>query len=126
MKMKLIKSSLFAAVAATLAFAPVAGRAADTTTNTPAATETAPKKHASLPFKGTVATVDASAMTITVGAMTIGVTSTTKITKDGTPAVFADIAVGATVSGSYKKDAAGKLTANSVKIKTPKKKETAQ
>ena len=125
MKTNIIKTSLFAAVAATLAFAPVVVRAADST-NTPAATETAPKKHGSLPFKGTVSAVDANAMTITVGSLTIAVTSETKITKDGTPAVFGDVTVGASVSGSYKKDAEGKLHAGSLKIKTAKKKETAQ
>jgi len=126
MNIKLIKTGLFALVAATLVLAPAATRAQDSTnaaasTNAPAAA----KKH-SLPFKGAVAAVDATAMTFTVGSMTIAVTSETKIVKDGTPAVFSDITVGASVTGSYKKDAEGKLSANSVKIKEPKKKETAQ
>jgi len=125
--MKLIKSTLFAVVAATLALAPAAVRAAET--NTPAATEAAPKK-ASLPYKGNVAAVDANAMTFTVGTMTLSVTSKTKITKDAKPATFADITVGESVTGSYKKDE-GKLIASSVKIKEgkakePKKKEHTQ
>ena len=50
------------------------------------------------------------------------VTSDTKITKDGQPARFADITAGATVSGAYKKDADGKLTATTVRIGEKKKK----
>ena len=61
-------------------------------------------------------------MTFTVGETTIAIASTTKITKDDQPAVFADITVGATVRGSYKKDADGKCTATSVKIGAAKAK----
>jgi hypothetical protein len=60
-------------------------------------------------------------MTFTIGTNTIAIASTTKITKDGQPGVFADITVGATVRGSYKKDAEGKATATSVKVGEAKK-----
>ena len=108
-----LKLTLLAFVAAALATAPAVCRA-DDATNTPAATP-APKKHG-LPFHGKVASVDATAMAFTVGTMTINVTSETKITKDGQPAVFADITTGAAVRGSYKKDDAGKLNATLVRI----------
>lgn len=96
---------------------------AEDATNTPAAQTPAPKKH-SLPFHGKVASVDATAMTFTVGTQTFIMTSATKITKDGKPAVFSDITVGAHVSGAYKKDDAGKLNATSVKVGPPKKQNT--
>ena len=121
MKNNLAKITLFSLIAAALVAASSVSRAEDST-NAPAATTPAPKKH-SLPFKGKVASVDTNAMTFTIKNTTIAITSETKITKDGTPAVFADITVGATVSGSYKKDAAGKLNAASVKITEKKKKD---
>ncbi len=123
MKKYIAKITLFSLVAAALVAVPTAGRAEDAT-NTPATNAPAKKRSSSLPFHGAVASVDATAMTFTVGTMTIAVTSTTKITKDDKPAVFADITVGETVSGSYKKDAAGKLNASSVKIGQKKKKGT--
>jgi hypothetical protein len=105
-------------VAALLA-APAITRA-DNSTNAPTAQAPAPKKHG-LPFHGKVASLDAAAMTFTVGTLTIGITSTTKLTKDGKPAVFADLTVGENVRGAYKKDDSGKLNATSVKIGAPKK-----
>jgi hypothetical protein len=112
-----LKLTFLACIATALVATPAISRAEDST-NTPAATPA--KKHA-LPFKGKVASVDAAAMTFTVGTMTIGITSTTKITKDGQPAVFSDITTGETVRGSYKKDDAGKLTASLVRIGEMKK-----
>ena len=54
-----------------------------------------------LPYRGKVASVDASAKTLTVGKRTIKVTDQTKITKQGAAATMADITVGEKVSGSY-------------------------
>jgi hypothetical protein len=119
MKKTIAKIACFAFVAAALVAAPAISRAEDST-NAPAATP-APKKKA-LPFHGKVVSVDSAAMTFTVGTMTIAISSTTKITKDGQPAIFADITAGEMVSGSYKKDAEGKMNASSVKIGQPKKK----
>jgi hypothetical protein len=107
-----------ACITAALAAMPAISRA-DDSTNTPAATP-APKKH-SLPFHGKVASVDTAAMTFTVGTMTIGITSTTKITKDGQPAVFSDITMGEMVRGAYKKDDDGKMNATLVRIGEMKK-----
>lgn len=116
---KLTKIACFSFIAAALIATPAISRAEDA--STPAAQTPAPKKHG-LPFHGKVASVDANAMTFTVGTMTIAVGSSTKIMKDGKPAVFSDITVGESVSGSYKKDDAGKLNATSVKIGGAKKK----
>jgi hypothetical protein len=108
-----LKLTFLALVAAALAATPAICRA-DDATNTPAATP-APKKHG-LPFHGKVASVDSTAMTFTVGTMTIAVTSTTKISKDGQPAVFSDITTGSMVRGSYKKDDSGNMNATLVRI----------
>jgi hypothetical protein len=113
-----LKVTFLACVAAALAVVPAVSRA-DDSTNTPAATP-APKKHG-LPFHGKVASVDSAAMTFTVGTMTIAITSTTKITKDGQPAVFSDITTGEMVRGSYKKDDSGTLNATLVRIGEMKK-----
>ena len=123
MKNKFAKITLLAFVAAALVAVPSASRAADST-NTPAASTSAPKKR-SLPFNGKVAAVDTAAATITVGQLTINITSVTKITKDGKPAILSDITVGATVSGAYKKDDAGKLNATTIKVGEKKKKKAA-
>jgi hypothetical protein len=119
MKNKLAKVTCLAIVAASLVAWPAISRAEDST-NAPAAQTPAPKKHG-LPFHGKVASVDPAAMTFTVGSTTVAITSTTKITKNGEPAVFADITAGEVVSGSYKKDADGKLNATTVRIGAKKK-----
>jgi len=116
MKNRLARIACLTLIAAAMAATPAVTFAADT--NTPAATAPAKK---SLPFHGKVASVDAAAMTFTVGTTTIAVASTTKITKDGKPAVFSDITVGEAVKGSYKKDGEGKYTAASVTVEEKKK-----
>jgi hypothetical protein len=97
--------------------APVLSRAQDAGTNTapPAQNEPVkPKKHESSVFRGTVGAVDTKAMTLTVGKRTFDVTSETKLTKNGEPAVLSDIAVGDKVGGAYKKTDDGKLTATTI------------
>jgi hypothetical protein len=118
--MKTAKLTCLALIAVALAAAPALSRA-DDTTNAPAAAAAAPKKHGALPFHGKVAAVDPAAMTFTVGTMTISMTSATKISKNGQPGVFADITVGASVRGAYKKDDAGKLSATTIRIGEAKK-----
>jgi len=108
------KTTCLAMLAVALIATPAITRAQDAT-NTPAAQTPAPKKHGSL-LHGKVAAVDATAMTFTVGNSTAVVSSATKITKNGQPAVFADITVGETVVCTYKKDDAGKLNAATVRI----------
>jgi len=97
--------------------APMLSRAAETSTNTPPAhaAPAKPKKHETAPFRGSVSAVDAKAMTLTVGNRTFEVTSETKITKDGKPAILSDIAAGDKVGGAYKKDG-DKLTATTINV----------
>jgi hypothetical protein len=123
MKTKLTSIACCAFIAVALAATPAISRAADST-NAPAAETPTPKKHG-LPYHGKVAAVDAAAMTFTVGNTTYGNTSTTKITKEGKPAVFSDITVGAAVHGYCLKDDAGKVNATLVRIGAPKKAEAA-
>jgi hypothetical protein len=102
---------------ATLVAVPVLLRAEGAGTNAPASsgqTPAKPKKHDNLPFHGRLAAVDAKAMTLAVGTLVIQVTSDTKITKDGQPAILADGVVGEPVSGAYKKTDDGKLNATEV------------
>lgn len=118
--------ALYAIVAAALIAAPAVTRAQDNPGGQSGSTEaTAPAaKKRKLPFHGKVAAVEAKAMTIKVGKMILHITPETKITKDGKPAIFADISVGEVVHGSYKKDAEGKLNATLIRIgpKTENKK----
>jgi hypothetical protein len=69
-----------------------------------------------LPYRGKVASVDASAKTFMVGKRTIKVTDQTNITKQGTAATMADITVGENVSGSYWKKDDGSLEAKNIKV----------
>ena len=117
MKKQIIKLTLSLFATAIIA-APMLSRAQDNGTNPPAApgqTEPVkPKKHEGLVFHGTVSAVDAKAMTLTVGKRTFAVTSETKITKNGQPAILSDIAVGDKIGGAYKKTDDGKLAATTI------------
>jgi len=117
MKKQIVKLTLSLFATAIIA-APVLSRAQDNGANppaTPGQTEPAkPKKHESSVFNGKVVAVDAKAMTLTVGKRTFEVTSETKITKDGKPAILSDIAVGDKVGGAYKKTDDGKLAATTI------------
>ena len=124
MKDNLVKIALLSLVTAAFVAAPAVSRAQEST-NAPTATTPAPKKNGGLPFHGKIAAVDATAMTLTVGSLIINVTPATKITKDGKKAALADLAVGDTVGGSYKKDEAGKLNAVTLHDGIVKKKKKA-
>lgn len=119
MKKQIVKFTLSLFAIAIVA-APVLSHAQDKGPNPPAApaqTEPAkPKKHESNVFNGKVSAVDAKAMTLTVGKRTFEVTSDTKITKDGKPAILSDIAVGDKVGGAYKQSGDGKLAATTVNV----------
>jgi hypothetical protein len=126
MKANIAKISLLTLFAAAIIAVPAVSRAQDATTNTPATSAPAKTKKAKsgLTFRGAAGAVDTNAMTITVGERTFNVTSETKITKNGQPAVLSDIAVGETIGGAYKKSADGKLNATSIRVGVKKKKET--
>jgi Cu/Ag efflux protein CusF len=125
--LKITALSLFAAAIVAM---PVIARAQDAT-NAPVAadqafvqTTNAPvkhKKHDITPFHGKLSAIDTNAMTLTVGERTFEITSETKITKDGQPAVLSDGVVGEMAGGAYKKGADGKLSATSVHFGAKKK-----
>jgi len=68
------------------------------------------------PFRGKVATVDATAKTFTIGKRTFHVTEHTQISKDGKPATLADIKTGEAVTGSARKGEHDQIHAVSVYI----------
>lgn len=116
MTMKTIKKhvGLYVILAAVLVAAPLTLRAQDQNANKTTAAENgsaAAKKQRHLPFHGKTAAVDKTAMTVTVGHMVLHINSDTKITNNGKPATFSDLVVGEKISGSYEKDAAGKMNA---------------
>src|SRR5262245_1643964 len=74
------------------------------------------KKTKHLPFHGKVDAVDKNAKTLKVGERTFHVTSTTKITKAGKPAILEDAGVGEEVAGSYHEGEEGKLEVMSLRI----------
>jgi len=115
---KQIAKFILSLFATAIIAAPVLSHAQVNSTNTPAApaqTEPVkPKKHEGLVFRGAVVAVDAKAMTLTVGTRTLEVTSATKITKNGEPAVLSDIAVGDKIGGAYTKAEGGKLVATTI------------
>jgi hypothetical protein len=124
MKKQIIKTALLSLLASALVALPAVGRAQDQTTDTnaPAPAMTPAKK---TPFHGKAAAVDTAAMTLTVGTLVINVTSDTKISKNGKPAILSDILVGDLVSGSYKKGDDGKLNASTIRDGIKKKKKPA-
>jgi hypothetical protein len=93
--------SLFAAVTAALVISPMRASAEDTNkTVIEKPKENQPK---TLPFHGVISSIDKKQITLTVGERTFQITSATRITKHGKPAIFDDAAVGDHVGGSYKK-----------------------
>ena len=112
MKKHIIEILTITLAGAALVAMPLSSPAQDAGTNAPAST---PAKHKhGTPFHGKLDMVDTNAMTLTVGSRTFQITSETKITKNGQPAILADGVVGQPVSGYYKQDEDGKLTASTV------------
>jgi len=108
--------AVFALVAAAFIAAPAVLQAQDAKPEAGQSAEHAPKKKGVLPFNGKVVAVDAAASTVTVGKTTIAISADTKIMKNGQPATLADITVGETIGGAYKKDDAGNNNAVSIRI----------
>jgi hypothetical protein len=106
---------LSAIVAAALLAVPVASHAQDNSNATPPAAGPVIKQKIRTAFHGVVAAVDTAAMTLTVGTQTINVTSETLIMRNGKHATLSDIIVGDLATGAFKKDAAGKLNATSIR-----------
>ena len=72
------------------------------------------KKASPGPFHGNLAAVDNNAKTITVGKRTFRITSETKISKAGKPAMLSEGVVGEPVSGYIKPSEDGSLVATRV------------
>jgi hypothetical protein len=113
------KLSLVLLTAMAFAAFPADAQSDSTTTN---AAPAAPRARAR-GVSGTVSSLDATAMTITVktraaGDVTIKVTSDTKITKDREPAVFADVKEGLRVSIAGKKQDDGSWIATTLRVNT--------
>jgi hypothetical protein len=127
MKKQLAKLILLGWCAAAILAAPALSRAQDAT-NAPVASAPVKHKHKrnTLPYRGYLAALDTNAMTITVGNLSLQVTSATRITKDGNPAVLADGVVGQPVSGSYKKGTDGMTNAVSIHFGKTKKKSSSE
>lgn len=90
-------------------------------TATAAASESTPAKPSrAIPFRGTASAVDQSAKTFTIAGKSSSrvfkATDSTKITKAGESATFADLPDNEPVTGSYRKMEDGTLELNSLKI----------
>lgn len=115
---QILKFSTLGLIAAAMTVAPISASAADTNKPAmkPAKENAAAPKVKTIPFRGPLAAVDKVKMTITVGTRTFDITSETKITRDGKPAIIGDAVVGDTVGGAYKSVENGKLTATTVNL----------
>jgi hypothetical protein len=114
MKKTLLKITSLAMLTAALAATTASSRAADTSTNAPAAATPEPSGPAK--FYGPITAVDASAKTFTVGDQTFSIIGESQVTKDGKPATLADAAVGEPARGSYTKGKDGKLNITKVRF----------
>jgi hypothetical protein len=120
MNTKIAKTALLTLLASAIAAMPVVSRAQDNSTNAPIPSAPSstppvkPKKSSSLVINGKASEVDTNAMTLTVGKHLFAVTSETKITKEGKPAILSDIIVGDKVGVAYKKTADGKFDAATI------------
>ena len=76
-----------------------------------------------IPFRGTVAAVDAAAKTVTVGERVFHLTSESNLTRGGQTVTVGDIAVGDMITGNYTKGDDGKLMARTVRV-VPKQDQT--
>jgi len=105
-------SFVLALLTVAILFTGPATRAAEGAKDTPSQTPKSERKQKQIPFRGKVGAVDKTAKTVTLEgkekSRTFQITSATKITQDGKPAVIDDIIVGQTVGGSAKQTAAGK------------------
>ena len=104
----------FGLVAAALAFVPSRCLAQDKPLPKDATAAKPIKKPIAGPFHGRLAALDKAGRTITVGKRTFQITSETKITKDGKPALLESGVVGEEVGGYMKPAEGGKLVATTV------------
>ncbi len=84
------------------------------------ATESSDKPARAIPYRGKVASIDATAKTFTIAGKAISrvfkITDQTQIMKQGAPATMADIVADEEVRGSYWKKTDGSLEAKKVNL----------
>jgi hypothetical protein len=119
-----LKVSLMLFLGVAVVNAPVWSRAESTNSATRENSEIK-TKHAGAPLHGKLKSLDTEARTLAIGAHTFRVTSETKITKNGQPAVFADGVIGEEVSVLYRKTEDGTLEALTVHFGPKEKAHTA-
>lgn len=117
MKRNMLRLAGLGLLSAAIALAPAQVRAQDSQQPDAGKKEApAKKKSGSLPFNGKVGAIDKTAKIITVGERKFQVTSETKMTKAGKPAILDDAVVGEEVAGAYRKADDGKLNLTSVRF----------
>jgi len=114
----IIKIGTLALIVSAIAIAPIRSSAAETDKPAVKPEKTEAPKEKTIPFRGTLVSLDKVKMTMTVSSRTFEITSETKITKDDKPAIFSDGVVGDSVGGAYKTSADGKLIATTVNLTT--------
>ena len=114
------KSIVLALLTAAMVFTGPATQAAEGAKDKPAEAPKSERKLKQMPFRGKVSAVDKTAKSVTLEgkekSRTFQITSTTKITKDGKPAVISDVIVGQTAGGLAKETAPGKWEAVTLNI----------
>jgi len=97
-------------------------RAAEASNDKSAQDSKAEHKAKQVPFHGKVSAIDKTAKTIALEGKeknrTFQITSSTKITKDGKPAIFDDVTAGESVGGRAKESQAGKWEVVTLNIGT--------
>ena len=106
------KSIIFALMTAAMVFTSPSTQAAEGAKDKSAQPPKSVGKQKQMPFRGKVSAVDKTTKTIALEgkekSRTFQITSASKITKDGKPAVMDDLIVGQTVGGSARETVSGK------------------
>jgi hypothetical protein len=106
------KSIVLTLMTAAMLFTGPATQAAEGAKDKSAQAPKSERKQKQIPFRGKISAVDKTTKTVTLEgkqqSRALQITSGSKITKDGKPAVMDDVIVGQTVGGLAKETAAGK------------------
>ena|SRR3989442_8135612 len=106
------KSIVLALLTAAMVFTGSATEAAEGAKDKPVEAPKSERKLKQMPFRGKISAVDKTTKTVTLEgkekSRIFQITSASKITKDGKPAVMDEVIVGQTVGGLAKETAAGK------------------
>ena len=114
---RILKLSALCILAGAIASLPLQASAQTTNkADKKAAASKTDKKPAAHPFHGKLSAIDKTAKTITVGKTSYQISSETKITKDGKPAMLEDGVIGDEVGGYVKPNDAGVMVATSVRF----------